>query len=115
MAKLKRTTLFAAASRQPVIPGIGLPLNVTLALFAAISITMIAFRGWRSWLVLFALWGALGLLARFRVQRDHNAFRVDWLRLKTKTFFMDTQLWKGVTLRSFPAPYDRLKPRGIIR
>jgi type IV secretory pathway VirB3-like protein len=115
MAKLKRTTLFAAASRQPVIPGVGLPLSVALSLFVAIAITMVFFRGWRSWLVLFALWGVLGVAARFRVQRDRNAFRVDALWLKSKAFFMDSVMWRGVTLRSFPPRQDRFRPRGIVR
>ena len=113
MATLRRTPLFTAASRQPVIPGLGLPINITIWLFLAIVFTMALARGWRAWVFLFGLWTVLGFLARIRLQRDHNGFHVDSLWLQTKAGFLDAHLWRGVTLRSFPPRNDRFSPRGI--
>jgi type IV secretory pathway VirB3-like protein len=111
MAKLKRKRLFAP--RQAIIASLGIPLNVALYFFIAIIATMILFRGWRSWLTLFCIWTLLAVGARLRVKRDHNAFRCDGLWLNTKAFFMDADIWRGVTLRSWPPPPNRLLPRGI--
>ncbi len=113
MAKLKRTILHAAASRKPVIPGLGLPIGVTIGLLACVMLTMTLFRGWRAWLVIFVVVGLIGFLIRVLVQRDGNALRVHGLWLRTKAFFLDAKKWRGVTLRSFPHRRDISLPRGI--
>jgi type IV secretory pathway VirB3-like protein len=107
MTKLKRRKLFAP--REPMIPGLGITINVALALFGCIIFTMVLFRGWRSWLTLFCIWGVVCVAARLRLKRDPNAFRVDLLFLNTKAFFLDGHIWRGVTLRSWPPPRNSFR------
>src|SRR5215472_11822349 len=110
--KLKRSRL--TKDRKPVLPGIGLPINVALYLFIALVLTMAIFRGWRSWLAIFSLLIVIGLLVRVRLARDRHAFRVDRLWLRTKALVMDADVWRGVTLKAFPPRPSTLRPRGIF-
>jgi hypothetical protein len=111
MVALKTNKLYAP--KPSVIPGLGLPVKITLILFALFLGTVVLAHGWRVWLVLFTIWGLLGVAARVRLQRDYNAFRVDWLWFGTKALFLVEHVWSGVTLRSFPPVPDRMLPRGI--
>lgn len=109
--KLKRIRLHAP--RPTVIPGLGLPLVPAIGIFYGVLLTVVIFRGWKAWLILFIFWGLVIIAARTRVMRDHNAFRVDQLWLGTKAFFLDTARWRGVTLRAFP-PRDKRVFRGTF-
>ena len=109
MAKLKPTPLHVP--RPTIIPGLGLPIKYTLILVGLIVGTAILFRTWKAWLILFCVWGVIGVSIRARLARDHNALRVDGIWLNTKAFFLEEDKWRGVTLRSFPAP--RRTYRGI--
>jgi type IV secretory pathway VirB3-like protein len=113
MRKLKSTSLYSGASRPAFVPGLQLPLGVSVMLVFAGGYSVILFSDFRWWLTMIIFWVIVWLFLRVMLKRDHNALRVlgrGWL---PKTFSFDDHVWGGITVFNYPVRDRRPTPRGI--
>lgn len=110
--QLETAPLYLAATRESLVPWLGIPYRAGVVLIAAAGL-IVMFLHNPVWLVLLLpVWLGLVILTR----HDANALRIANLWSRTSLISPDAAVWGGASAAPFPLRREKGDPpRGMIR